>query len=250
MGDRSLKTYGLGWVTFTLSRGAAFPLSLGPAESLAVRCGAGTRPVADSAAGDARLARTRSSVAGWRSQITAHGKEAAMNQFCPYCQQPFRPSPYRPDQKVCSRPECQRRRRREHHRHKLVTDEAYRQTCRDSQRKWRAAHPGYSAEYRRRHPDQAARNRAAQRPRDLRRRLRRAGAQATAAVTLLPGPVWLVGPPGRHLAKNTVAFAQLLVVAGVARRDEDPNLEKNNLACAQPTVRKGDPASARAVGAP
>ena len=165
-----------------------------------------------------------------------------MGPTCPYCHQPFRPSPYRPDQRVCRRPECQRRRQREYHQRKLATDEAYRQTCRDSQRKWREAHPAYPQEYRQTHPEQAARNRAGQRKRDALRRLRRAGGRATAA-TLLPGPVWLVGPPGVHLAKNNVAFSQLLVVWEVARGNRSPHLDKNNVALTQVTAVAEDPAT-------
>jgi hypothetical protein len=136
-----------------------------------------------------------------------------MNPTCPYCRRTFRPTPYRPDQRVCSQAECQRRRRRDYHRRKLAADADNRQTCRDSQRTWREAHPAYAAAYRRARPEQAARNRAAQRQRDLRRRLRRAGARPAAEMAVLPGPVWLVRRSGGDLAKNNLAFAQLVVLS-------------------------------------
>lgn len=41
---------------------------------------------------------------------------------CPYCQQAFQPSLRRPDQAVCSRPECQARRHSDYRRHKRQTD--------------------------------------------------------------------------------------------------------------------------------
>lgn len=171
-----------------------------------------------------------------------------MDPTCPYCRRTFRPSPYRPDQQVCSQAACQRRRRRDYHRDKLAADEDYRQTCRDSQRVWREAHPAYASDYRRAHPEQVARNRAAQRPRDLLRRLRRAGARPAAEVAVLPGPLWLVGPPGGDLAKNNLAFAQLVVLPKVATNPKSTWLAKNNLASAQVAVVAGDPRPAEPPG--
>ena len=67
---------------------------------------------------------------------------------CPYCGRVFQPSLYRPAQRICSGPECQRRRRVEDHRKRRQVDSVYRQTCLNSQRKWREAHPDYSREHR------------------------------------------------------------------------------------------------------
>ncbi|MDA2931484.1 hypothetical protein MYX84_16325, partial [Acidobacteria bacterium AH-259-O06] len=72
-------------------------------------------------------------------------------QQCPYCQKWFIPSCYRPQQRVCSRGECQRRRRSDYHRQKLVSDPEYRLVCRDSQEKWRARNAGYQKRYRQTH---------------------------------------------------------------------------------------------------
>jgi hypothetical protein len=55
---------------------------------------------------------------------------------CPYCQRIFVPSIYRPQQAVCSPPSCQRRRRADYHRKKLVADAVYRQVVRESQQQW------------------------------------------------------------------------------------------------------------------
>ena len=46
-----------------------------------------------------------------------------------FCRQPFVPSPYRPQQLVCSAQECQRRRRAEYHRRKRHADSVYRQVA-------------------------------------------------------------------------------------------------------------------------
>jgi hypothetical protein len=69
---------------------------------------------------------------------------------CPYCREYFFASRFHPDQVVCSAGVCQRRRRAEYHRQKLVDDPEYREQCRESQRIWREEHPEYMREYRRR----------------------------------------------------------------------------------------------------
>jgi len=70
------------------------------------------------------------------------------NGCCLYRRCTFLRSPYRPQQAVCSRPECQRRRRADYHRRKLEADPEYRQIAHDSQKKWREAHPDYLPHYR------------------------------------------------------------------------------------------------------
>jgi hypothetical protein len=62
---------------------------------------------------------------------------------CPFCQELFTPSRYRPDQTVCSDLICQRRRRSAYHRQKLKDDPLLRAQCRDSQQHWRERHPEY-----------------------------------------------------------------------------------------------------------
>jgi hypothetical protein len=62
---------------------------------------------------------------------------------CRYCQEIFQPSKFQPRQAVCSGAGCQRKRRTDYHRKKIATDPEYREVCRDSPRKWRAANPGY-----------------------------------------------------------------------------------------------------------
>ena len=88
---------------------------------------------------------------------------------CRYCQQAFEPSKVRADQRVCSQPECQRRRRADYHRRKIATDAEYAQVVRDSQRKWRHTHPDFQKTYWQSHPVAADRNRHMQRRRDRHR---------------------------------------------------------------------------------
>ena len=131
---------------------------------------------------------------------------------CPYCHDSFQPSVYCPQQIVCSRAECQRRRRSEYHREKLQSDPEYRQVARDSQKKWRQAHPGYDQKYRVQHPEYHQRNRQRQQLRDQKRRI---GLLAKNNLALdlkrSAAEVWLLGPQASHLAKNNLASAEVLI---------------------------------------
>lgn len=131
---------------------------------------------------------------------------------CPYCQQSFQPSIYRPQQQVCSRVQCQRQRRTEYHRQKLKTDAEYRQIVRDSQEKWRRSHPDYPCQYRSQHPQTVERNRQRQKLRDRRRRIQQL-AKNNLALDLKhsAAEVWLVGSGVKDLAKNNLASAQVFI---------------------------------------
>jgi len=94
------------------------------------------------------------------------------NGCCLYCKCSFLRSPYRPQQAVCRRPECQRRRRADYHRQKLEADPEYRQIAHDSQKKWREAHPDYLPRCRAQHPEAVERNRERRQRRDQKRRIR------------------------------------------------------------------------------
>lgn len=74
-----------------------------------------------------------------------------------------------PGQQYCSKPECQRERRRRWHRDKLKQDPDYRVNQAAAQRRWRERHPDYWRKYRQCHPDYTARNREKQSERNRRR---------------------------------------------------------------------------------
>jgi len=132
---------------------------------------------------------------------------------CPYCQQTFQPAPRRPDQVVCSRPECQSRRRNDYRHRKRQTDPEYAQVVRDSRQKWREAHPGYQKDYWQNHPEAAARNRQQQRQRDQKRRV---GLLVKNTLVLdlkrIAAEVWLVGSLAEDLVKNTLVAAKFLIL--------------------------------------
>ena len=86
-----------------------------------------------------------------------------------------------PDQQYCSKPECQRERRRRWQRGKLKQDLDYRANQAAAQQRWRERHPDYWRNYRRTHPEYTARNREQQRKRN-RRRGRRGTSPLTAPI--------------------------------------------------------------------
>jgi len=144
---------------------------------------------------------------------------------CPYCQCCFLPSVYRPQQVVCSRAECQRQRRGDYHRQKLCTDPEYRQVARDSQRKWRQAHPDYLRQYLAQHAEAVQRNRQQQQLRDQKRRIRVLEKNNLAwDLKRSAAEVWLVGPRVKNLERNNLASAQVLIFQPV----NQPPLQDGN----------------------
>ena len=132
---------------------------------------------------------------------------------CCYCQHSFRLSLFCPQQLVCSQAECQARRRRNYHRRKLETDPVYRQTVRNSQKKWRDDHPDYNRQYRQKHPEAVERNRQAQHRRDQKRRIQHL-AKNNLALDLKHSvaDIWLLGPGVKALAKNILASSQVFIL--------------------------------------
>jgi hypothetical protein len=143
---------------------------------------------------------------------------------CPYCHSSFLPSAYRPQQSVCSRPECQRRRRSDYHRKKLATDAEYHQVALDSQKQWREEHPDYQKQWRQQNPQRMENNRERQRQRDQKRHLRRRLLDKNNLALDLKhsvSEVWLLGPKLRDLDKNNLASAQVLILPSFGHPSED-----------------------------
>jgi hypothetical protein len=139
------------------------------------------------------------------------------NRRCPYCQQAFQPSPYRLQQRVCSQPECQRRRRADYHRQKIRTDLLYAQVVKDSRDKWRSEHADYQKTYWQTHSEAAERNRVRQRQRDRQRRVTNlVKNNVVLDLKRSAAEVWLVGAETADLVKNNVAFSEVLVFQRVA----------------------------------
>jgi hypothetical protein len=142
---------------------------------------------------------------------------------CPYCQRIFQLSPYRLQQRVCSQPDCQRRRSADYHRRKIQTDSLYADVVKDSRKTWREEHPGYQKAYWQAHPETAERNRQGQRQRDRRRRVGNL-VKNNLALDLKhsASEIWLVGPETADLVKNNVAFSEVLVFQRVPQPPQPP----------------------------
>ena len=139
-------------------------------------------------------------------------------KLCAYCSRKFVPCKYRPNQQVCSSPDCQRRRRAAYHRRKLNQDPLYREQCLDSQRKWRERNPAYMKRYRARRRIGSKRH-SAKRPRPLtttlRDLLRMVKNNVALDLRVLDAKVWLVVPKEDSFVKNTLATAKLIILQGI-----------------------------------
>ena len=138
---------------------------------------------------------------------------------CRYCQSSFLPSVFRPQQVVCSKPECQRRRRTDYHRKKIAADAEYHQVSWESQKQWREEHPDYQKQRRRQNPQLVENNRERQRQRDQKRRLRRRLLDKNNLALDLKhsaSEVWLLGPKLCDLDKNNLASAQILILPSLS----------------------------------
>ena len=88
---------------------------------------------------------------------------------CAACDEPFTAKKHVPDQRFCSKPACQRERRRRWQRQKLKDDLDYRANQAAAQKRWRENNPDYWRRYRQTHPQYTARNREQQQQRNRRR---------------------------------------------------------------------------------
>jgi len=141
---------------------------------------------------------------------------------CVACGCLFEPRRNVPHQRYCSRPECQRARRRCWQREKLAADADYRVNQAAAQRRWAERHPEYWRHYRRRHPEYTERNRTQQRERNRQRRLVAAAAAASrianmdvyeAEKPVVSGLYRLIPVSGASVAKMDAYVVKMQVVA-------------------------------------
>ena len=85
---------------------------------------------------------------------------------CAHCGDAFKRRPQNPDQTYCSKPECQRARKRRWQKEKMQSDADYRENQRRAQKQWRERNPDYWKQWRSAHPEYVERNRANQRTRN------------------------------------------------------------------------------------
>jgi hypothetical protein len=91
-------------------------------------------------------------------------------------------------------------------------DAEYAAVVRDSQCKWREAHPDYQRQYRQTHAAQVEQNRQRQRCRDRERRLQNLVKNNLALdLKRTNAEIYLFGPAAADLEKNNLARSQLLI---------------------------------------
>jgi hypothetical protein len=146
----------------------------------------------------------------------------SQSRRCPYCQCSFVLSVFRPQQVVCGKPECQRRRRSDYHRKKLASDPEYFQVVRDSQKQWWEEHPDDQKQHRLQNPKLVESNRQRQRLRDRKRRVELL-VRNNLALDLKhsSSEVWLLGPKVRDLDRNNLASAQVLILPALSHSPQD-----------------------------
>lgn len=88
--------------------------------------------------------------------------------LCLGCGESFKRQGHVPGQKFCHQPECQRERKRLWQKEKLRNDDAYRANQESAQEKWAGKNPDYWKKYRAAHPGYTACNRQRQMKRNRR----------------------------------------------------------------------------------
>jgi len=136
---------------------------------------------------------------------------------CLSCREKFSPRPQSPGQQYCSKPACQRARRRAWQREKQRTDGDYRDNQRRAWRAWAARHAEYWREWRGRHPEYCAANRERQEVRDRRRRSAGLLAKMDASgadLSVASGVYRLVPAADGVLAKMDAWTVRIAVISG------------------------------------
>ena len=127
---------------------------------------------------------------------------------CKICGEEFRPRPQKPQQSICSKPGCQRERRRRWLREKRETDREYRDNDVDGQRAWRRAHADYWRAWREAHPEYVERNRSEQWGRNARCRGHAviANEYVSTPVSLPNSGTYLLAPAANGVIANEDAW--------------------------------------------
>ena len=141
---------------------------------------------------------------------------------CAACDDLLTPRRNVPNQKYCSKPECQRERRRRWQRQKLKEDPDYRANQAAAQRRWRERHPDYWRRYRRTHPAYTERNRKQQRKRNRNRVQAATGPsppviakmdEYEAQTVVASGTYRLIPVSGRDIAKMDAYLVEMQVLS-------------------------------------
>jgi hypothetical protein len=135
---------------------------------------------------------------------------------CLSCGERFSPRPQNRGQQYCSKPACQRDRRRCWQSAKQRTDADYRDNQRRAWRAWAAKHGAYWCAWRAEHPDYCERNRAQQQRRNQRRRAGLIAKMDASGTDLgVPSGVYRLQPAaGGGIAKMDAWTVRIAVISG------------------------------------
>lgn len=92
------------------------------------------------------------------------------SRSCKHCEELFQPRPQNPKQGYCSKPECQKARKRLWQKEKLKSDPDYRENQHQAQKRWQENNPDYWNRWRERNASYVEHNRQCQRERNAKRR--------------------------------------------------------------------------------
>lgn len=104
---------------------------------------------------------------------------------CICCRTRFTPL-RNPDQRYCSKPGCQKKRRCRYKQQRLKEDADYKQNQYKAQKRWSKKHAGYWKQYRFRNPDYAESNRLAQQARNKNRHVKKQRASLKVIAKITP----------------------------------------------------------------
>jgi len=129
-----------------------------------------------------------------------------------------------PSQRYCSKARCQKARRNQWRKRKLLDDPDYRDNQRDAQKRWREGHKDYWGEYRGSHPDYVERNRKLQGERNHKRRgsLIAKRDESRTRDSMRSGYYRLIPAEGDVIAKRDEYLVKLDVLPGTYLQDLFP----------------------------
>lgn len=144
-------------------------------------------------------------------------------KHCAACDDLFTPRRNVLNQRFCSKPECQRERRRRWQRKKLREDADYRANQAAAQQRWQKHHANYWRHYRQTHPQYTARNREQQRQRNRKRGRGATGPsppviakmdEYASQKAIVTGTYRLIPVTGSGIAKMNEYFVEMRVLSG------------------------------------
>ncbi|WP_321904350.1 hypothetical protein [Paraburkholderia tropica] len=134
---------------------------------------------------------------------------------CAVCGQIFEPRAQTPNQRFCSKRDCQRERKAQWQKQKVKSDPDYRENQRRAQAHWSESHPDYWRSYRDTHEAYKERNRELQRIRNI-QRIAKMDVSVLGEPRLCSGFYVLAHAVSDDVAKIGAWFVQLTVISDLS----------------------------------